>query len=101
VADGRLTAPIFSYRIEAGAEHLVATGEGSIKKPPRRKEEEHRGVADNEVQRRRVLWPNISYDDRAIVFERNFAVWKLDTTTGQASEVPSRERAPASLQLNT
>jgi Tol biopolymer transport system component len=35
----------------------------------------------------RVLWPTISYDGRAIVFERNFAVWKLDTTSGQASEV--------------
>ncbi|HYV05679.1 MAG TPA: DPP IV N-terminal domain-containing protein, partial [Blastocatellia bacterium] len=44
----------------------------------------------------RVLWPNISYDGRTIVFERNFAIWKLDTATGQASEVPiSRRGAPS------
>ncbi len=35
----------------------------------------------------RVLWPSISYDGRAIVFERNFAVWKLDTASGQATEI--------------
>lgn len=44
----------------------------------------------------RVLWPNISYDGRTIVFERNFAVWKLDTASGQASEVKiTRRGAPA------
>ncbi len=44
----------------------------------------------------RVLWPNISYDGKAIVFERNFAIWKLDTATGHASEVPiTRRGAPA------
>jgi tricorn protease len=44
----------------------------------------------------RVLWPNISYDGKAIVFERNFAIWKLDTATGQTSEVPiTRRGAPA------
>lgn len=44
----------------------------------------------------RVLWPNISYDGKAIVFERNFAIWKLDTASGQASEVPiTRRGAPA------
>lgn len=40
----------------------------------------------------RVLWPNISYDGRAIVFERNFAIWKMDTGTGQTSEVPITRR---------
>ena len=35
----------------------------------------------------RVLWPNISYDGKAIVFERNFEVWKLDTSSGQAAVV--------------
>ncbi|HET9532593.1 MAG TPA: S41 family peptidase, partial [Blastocatellia bacterium] len=45
----------------------------------------------------RVLWPSISYDGRMIVFERNFAVWKLDTSSGQASEVLiSRRGSPAS-----
>ena len=43
----------------------------------------------------RVLWPNISYDGRAIVFERNFAIWKMDTGTGQASEVPITRRGAA------
>lgn len=44
----------------------------------------------------RVLWPNISYDGKTIVFEHNFAIWKLDTTTGQAAEVPiTRRGAPA------
>ncbi|HJQ70683.1 MAG TPA: S41 family peptidase [Blastocatellia bacterium] len=44
----------------------------------------------------RVVWPNVSYDGKAIVFERNFAIWKLDTATGQAAEVPiTRRGAPA------
>jgi len=34
-----------------------------------------------------VLWPSISYDGREIVFEHNFAIWKLDTESGKASEV--------------
>jgi tricorn protease len=45
----------------------------------------------------RVLWPTISYDGRVIVFERNFGIWKLDTQSGQASEIPiTRRGAPAS-----
>jgi tricorn protease len=40
----------------------------------------------------RVLWPNISYDGKTIVFERNFAIWKLDTATGQAVAVPITQR---------
>ena len=35
----------------------------------------------------RCLWPTISYDGRSIVFERHFAIWKLDTHSGKASEV--------------
>lgn len=35
----------------------------------------------------RVLWPSVSYDGREIVFEHNFAIWKLDTENGKASEV--------------
>lgn len=35
----------------------------------------------------RVLWPTISADGKTIVFERNFAIWKLDTATGNSSEV--------------
>jgi tricorn protease len=44
----------------------------------------------------RVLWPNISYDGRMIAFERNFGIWKLDTTTGHVDAVPiTRRGAPA------
>jgi tricorn protease len=35
----------------------------------------------------RVLWPNISYDGREIVFEHDFGIWKLDTESGKANEV--------------
>ena len=35
----------------------------------------------------RVLWPNISYDGRTIVFERGYGVWRLETDSGRASEV--------------
>ena len=40
----------------------------------------------------RVLWPNISYDGREIVFEHNFRIWKLDTDNGRASEVAITRR---------
>ncbi|HEY8461642.1 MAG TPA: LpqB family beta-propeller domain-containing protein, partial [Blastocatellia bacterium] len=44
----------------------------------------------------RVLWPNISYDGKLIVFERNFKIWKLDVGSGNASEVAiTRRGAPA------
>jgi len=35
----------------------------------------------------RVLWPDISYDGKMIVFERNFAIWKVDPANAQAAEV--------------
>lgn len=40
----------------------------------------------------RVLWPSISNDGRVIVFERNFRIWKLDTSNNQASEVQIARR---------
>ncbi|HVG18926.1 MAG TPA: peptidase S41, partial [Blastocatellia bacterium] len=44
----------------------------------------------------RVLWPNISYDGRTVVFEHDFGIWKLDTASGQASRVPiTRRGAPS------
>ncbi len=44
----------------------------------------------------RVLWPSISSDGRAIVFERDLAVWLLDPATGEAHAVPIALRgAPA------
>jgi tricorn protease len=48
----------------------------------------------------RVLWPTISYDGKAIVFERDFEVWKMDTASGQASKVSITKRgAPAAPSL--
>ncbi|MBV8842018.1 MAG: PD40 domain-containing protein [Bryobacterales bacterium] len=44
----------------------------------------------------RVLWPAISADGRAIVFERDFRIWKLDTTTAKAAPVEiTRRGAPS------
>ena len=44
----------------------------------------------------RVLWPNISYDGRVIVFEHDFAIWKLDTSNNQVSEIKiARRGVPA------
>lgn len=36
----------------------------------------------------RLLWPSMARSGKAIVFERGFGVWKLDTATGQAAPVP-------------
>ena len=35
----------------------------------------------------RVLWPTISNDGRTIAFERDFGIWTVDTSSGQAREV--------------
>jgi Tol biopolymer transport system component len=44
----------------------------------------------------RVLWPTIARDGAAIVFERNFRVWLLETASGEAREIPITLRgAPA------
>lgn len=44
----------------------------------------------------RVLWPNISYDGREIVFEHDFRIWKLDTDNGKTSEVQITRRGAVS-----
>jgi Tol biopolymer transport system component/C-terminal processing protease CtpA/Prc len=36
----------------------------------------------------RVLWPSISYDGKEVVFEHDFKIWKLDTKTGEAFNLP-------------
>ncbi|MFT4114628.1 LpqB family beta-propeller domain-containing protein, partial [Silvibacterium sp.] len=36
----------------------------------------------------RVLYPSISVDGKAIVFERNLTIWKYDIASGKAAEVP-------------
>lgn len=44
----------------------------------------------------RLLWPSVGYDGRTIVFERNFQIWKLDISNGQATAVTiNRRGAPA------
>ena len=43
----------------------------------------------------RVLFPAIAYDGRAIVFEREFEMWKLDTATGATARVPVTLRGAA------
>lgn len=40
----------------------------------------------------RLIWPNISYDGRIIVFNRDSQIWKLDTESGRASAVPITRR---------
>jgi tricorn protease len=36
----------------------------------------------------RVLWPSMGYDGKAIVFERDFKIWQLDTKNGEAYALP-------------
>jgi Tol biopolymer transport system component len=52
----------------------------------------------------RVLWPNISYDGKTVVFEREFGVWKLDVASGKAAPIAIQLRgataAPAVTHLN-
>ena len=36
----------------------------------------------------RVLWPSIGYDGKAIVFERDFKIWMLDTKNSEAYALP-------------
>ncbi len=44
----------------------------------------------------RLLWPSATARGDVIAFERNFKIWKLETSTGNATEVPiTRMGAPA------
>jgi Tol biopolymer transport system component/C-terminal processing protease CtpA/Prc len=43
----------------------------------------------------RVLWPSIAYDGRAIVFERDMAIWSLDPSSGVARAIPITLRGVA------
>ena len=55
----------------------------------------------------RVLWPSIAADGRTIVFERDFGIWTLDASSGQARPVKITRRgasispAPERLRLTT
>jgi Tol biopolymer transport system component/C-terminal processing protease CtpA/Prc len=44
----------------------------------------------------RVLWPNISYDGKEIVFEHDFRIWRLQTDSGKTSEVQIVRRGASS-----
>ena len=43
----------------------------------------------------RLLWPSISCDGREMVFERDFGIWKMDTKSGKAEQVPVELRGSA------
>lgn len=47
----------------------------------------------------RVLWANISYDGKEIVFERDFKIWKMSTASGNAEPLPITLRGSAAAQL--
>jgi len=50
-----------------------------------------RGGRPVQVTRHRsgsLFFPSISADGKVVVYEENFGLWKLDTTSGQAVEVP-------------
>lgn len=47
----------------------------------------------------RVLWANIAYDGKEIVFERDFKIWKMETLSGKASPVSINLRGSAASPL--
>lgn len=47
----------------------------------------------------RVLFPNISYDGKQIVFERDFRIWSMDMNNGKVSEVPITLRGVATTPM--
>lgn len=48
----------------------------------------------------RLLYPSMARDGSALVFERDFAIWRLDPKSGQAAQIPiSLRGAPAGEQL--
>lgn len=47
----------------------------------------------------RVLWANLSYDGKEIVFERNFRIWKMSADGGRASQIPVALRGTAASPL--
>ncbi len=50
----------------------------------------------------RVLWPAISHDGKTILFERDFAIWKMDSGNGKAQPVPITLRgAPSTPSAQT
>ncbi|MEO7521947.1 MAG: peptidase S41, partial [Gemmatimonas sp.] len=46
------------------------------------------GTAVTRFTSGRVLWPSIAIDGSAIVFERDFGIWRYDVANEQAAQVP-------------
>ena len=44
-----------------------------------------------------VAWPTLSRDGKTLVFERNFAIWKVDTASGSTMEVPIKLRGASNV----
>lgn len=87
-ADGRT---LFYVSDRGGAENIWATDHSATVTT-----DTHRYTQITKFKDGRVLWPTISARGDVIVFERNFAIWKLDTASGKTSEVPIvRMGAPA------
>ncbi len=83
-ADGKT---LFYMSDASGAENIWAV---PVAAPASAKEITH-------FKEGRVLWPSIGDGGKTIVFERNFAIWKMDTTTGKSERVPITLRGlPAS-----
>jgi len=83
-ADGKT---LFYMSDASGAENIWAV---SVAAPALAKELTH-------FREGRVLWPSIGDGGKTIVFERNFAIWKMDTASGKAERVPITLRGvPAS-----
>jgi Tol biopolymer transport system component len=58
------------------------------------------GAPLTNFQRGHVLWPSITKDGRTIAFEREFAIWMLDTVTGETRELTiARRGAPAGVSM--
>jgi Tol biopolymer transport system component/C-terminal processing protease CtpA/Prc len=47
----------------------------------------------------RVLFPTLSYDGRTIVFERDFEIWKMETSDGRAARVPISKRGVPAMPM--
>lgn len=66
---------LYFVRDDHGVENVWAAGAGAPPRPVTR-------FTDG-----RVLWPSVSADGRAIVFERDLGVWLLDPASGEAHAV--------------
>jgi Tol biopolymer transport system component/C-terminal processing protease CtpA/Prc len=81
--DGRT---LYFMSDESGAENIWRMGVAGSARPER----------VTRFDKGRVLYPSIGYNGKAIVFEREFAIWSLDPATGQTREIPITLRgAPA------